>query len=146
MIDRTKIIKGLEYHLKKLSVGKTCFECPYWGDNPCEIQLIADALILLKEQKAERSDWVSVEERMPVELHSIFWPWYGKKKWNNAMWREQSDKVLVTVAFKDRTRFVTTGETHDGVWHTTISRTLDPIVTHWMPMPEPPENGVNRNE
>lgn len=48
-----KAIKGLEYHLKELSVGKTCFECPYWGDNPCETQLIADAITLLKEQEKE---------------------------------------------------------------------------------------------
>ncbi len=51
MIDREKVIKGLEYHLKELSVGKTCFECPYYGDNPCEIQLVADAISMLKEQK-----------------------------------------------------------------------------------------------
>lgn len=48
MNDREKVIKGLEYHLKELSVGKTCFECPYCGDNPCEIHLIADAVALLK--------------------------------------------------------------------------------------------------
>lgn len=52
MPEKERVIKGLEYHLKELSVGKTCFECPYWGDNPCEIHLIADALTLLKEQKA----------------------------------------------------------------------------------------------
>lgn len=55
------------------------------------------------------------------------------------MWREQSDKVLVTVTFKDGTRLVTTGETHDGEWYTSISRSLNPIVTHWMPLPEPPQ-------
>ena len=51
MIDRKKVIKGLEYHLKELSVGKTCFECPYCGNNPCEIHLITDAIALLKEQE-----------------------------------------------------------------------------------------------
>lgn len=51
MIDREKVIKGLEYHIKELSVGKTCYECPYFGDNPCEIQLIANTLELLKEQE-----------------------------------------------------------------------------------------------
>ena len=50
MTNRGKVIKGLEYHLKELSVGKTCFECPYCGDNPCEIHLIADVLAMLKEQ------------------------------------------------------------------------------------------------
>lgn len=51
MTDREKVIKGLEYHLKELSIGKTCYECPYFGDNPCEIQLIANALELLKAQE-----------------------------------------------------------------------------------------------
>ena len=50
-IDREKIVKGLEYHLKELSIGKTCFECNYCGNTPCEIHLIADALTLLNEQK-----------------------------------------------------------------------------------------------
>ena len=51
MTDREKVIKGLEYHLKELTVGKTCFECPYWGDNPCEINLIANAIALLKDSE-----------------------------------------------------------------------------------------------
>ena len=51
MTDKEKVIKGLEYHLKELTVGKSCYECPYLGDNPCEIQLIANALALLKEQE-----------------------------------------------------------------------------------------------
>lgn len=84
------------------------------------------------------SEWISVKDRLPAETHSIFFPWYGKQKWSSAMWKEQSDKVLVTVVFKDGTRYVTTGETHDGVWHTSISRTLEPEVTHWMPLPEAP--------
>lgn len=46
-----KVSKGLEYHLKELTVGKTCYECPYYGDNPCEIQLIANTIALLKEQE-----------------------------------------------------------------------------------------------
>ena len=50
MASMENVIRGLEYHLKELSVGKTCFECPYWGNNPCEIHLISEALELLKEQ------------------------------------------------------------------------------------------------
>ena len=51
-----KVIKGLEYHLKELSVGKTCFECPYCGNNPCEIHLITDAIAMLKEQEARKKN------------------------------------------------------------------------------------------
>ena len=56
MADREKVIKGLEYHLKELSVGKTCFECPYCGNNPCEIHLITDAIALLKEQETSKKN------------------------------------------------------------------------------------------
>ena len=83
--------------------------------------------------------WIDVNDEMPVELHSIFWPWRNSSKWTKAMWAEQSDKVLVTIRFKDGTKVVTTGETHDGKWYTTVSRTLDPVVTHWMRMPDPAE-------
>lgn len=89
------------------------------------------------------SNWISVKEMMPAETHSIFFPWYGKKEWSKSMWREQSDKVLMTVTFKDGSRIVTTGETHDGVWNTAISRALEPVVTHWMPLPEPPKDEVD---
>lgn len=132
MIDREQIIKDFEHAVNKAH-----------GEDYDYVDLtVEDAdkiLKLLKEREAEQSDWISVKERKPVEIHSIFWPLYGTKKWSNAMWREQSDKVLVTVEFKDGTRLVTTGETHDGVWHTAISRTLDPVVTHWMEFPELPE-------
>ena len=89
----------------------------------------------------EAPEWISVEERLPEETHSIFFPRYGTQKWSSAMWKEQSDNVIVTVAFKDGTRLATIGKTHDGVWHTSISRTLEPEVTHWMPLPEPPKEG-----
>ena len=102
----------------------------------CGAKLIAEAQTV--------GEWISVKDRLPVETHSIFFSLYGKQKWSSAMWREQSDKVLVTVVFKDGTKLVTTGETHDGVWYTSISRTLEPEVTHWMPLPEPPkEENVN---
>lgn len=101
---------------------------------------IAEARAIEKIDNAPTvGGWISVKDRLPAETHSIFYPWYGRKEWRNAMWREQSDKVLVTVTFKDGTRLVTTGETHDGEWYTSISKTLNPIVTHWMPLPEPPK-------
>lgn len=148
MIGREELIKDMERCIDH----KECFRCAKAfkdGNAVCNdfkkgaviipASFVKNAIELLKEQEAEQSDWISVKERKPVETHSIFWPWYGTKKWSNAMWREQSDKVLVTVEFKDGTRLVTTGETHDGVWHTAISRTLDPVVTHWMQFPELPE-------
>ena len=83
--------------------------------------------------------WISVKDRLPAETHSLFWPWRDSAKWIKAMWEEQSDKVIVAILFKDGTRIVRTGETHDGKWHTDVSMTLEPVVTHWMPFPELPK-------
>lgn len=102
-------------------------------------------LINYVENAPTVNGWISVKDRQPVETHSIFYRFYGTQKWSNSMWREQSDKVLAAVAFKDGTKTVTTGQTHDGVWNTTISRTLEPVVTHWMPMPEAPKEKENAN-
>lgn len=102
------------------------------------LDVLKNILTILKEQE-ERKDWISVKDDMPVELHSIFWSFLGTDKWSNAMWREQSDKVLVAVEFADGTRLVTTGKTHDGKWRTSISPTIPHLVTHWMKMPDLPQ-------
>lgn len=100
----------------------------------CGAKLITDAQTVTPEP-----GWISVKDRLPAETHSIFWPLKDTVKWNKAMWKEQSDKVIVAIRFKDGTRVVRTGETHDGEWRTDLSKFLDPVVTHWMPMPEPPK-------
>lgn len=54
MIDKEKVIKGLEVHLELLRNEKTCLGCPYINDdNPCVIQLIENALALLKGQEGK---------------------------------------------------------------------------------------------
>ena len=137
MADLEKVIIGLE-HCRGIGDGH-CYEddCPYYQSG-CEPELKDEALELLK---AHEPGWISVKDRLPAETHSLFWPWRDSAKWNNAMWKEQSDKVIVAILFKDGTRTVRTGETHDGKWHTDVSRTLEQVVTHWMPLPEPPKEG-----
>ena len=88
----------------------------------------------------EQPQWISVKDRMPTETHSMFYKFYGTPKWrNNAMWREESDHVLVAITFEDGSQFVTSGYTQDGKWSTGISKILQYTVTHWMPLPTPPE-------
>lgn len=51
MVDMKKVIKGLECHAEV-----NCVECPYrdgWRTCPFSETLLADALILLKEQDEE---------------------------------------------------------------------------------------------
>ena len=109
MTDREKVIKGLEYHLKELTVGKTCFECPYCGDNPCEINLIANAIAILKEQDA--SEWISVKDKMPEEAVPVL------------VWEQQG------FAYVDIYK--------GGVWG--IGTPNLAKITHWMSIHEPPK-------
>ena len=81
--------------------------------------------------------WISVEERMPLEYDSVFAKAYGTDKWEDAMFRKVSDEVLVSIKFENGSRMVTTQRTHDGRFP--APRIRQGIVTHWMPLPEPPE-------
>lgn len=84
--------------------------------------------------------WISVKDGKPEEYESIFYKFFGTPKWSSAMWKQESKKVIVCVSFPDGSDVVTTGCLHDSDWMTTISKGLPQTVTHWMPLPEPPED------
>lgn len=87
--------------------------------------------------------WISVKDDMPKEHPSIFAPYYGTEKWNRAMWRNESDRVLVAIRFPDGTCTVDKGRLQDGVWKTGVSPVLPQEVTHWAMWPEPPKEVNN---
>ena len=82
--------------------------------------------------------WISVANGLPNEHDSLFakYPRFSKY-----MWAKESDDVIVYVRFPDGSGRSTEGRLHDGKWHTKISPSLEPVITHWMPLPEPPEEG-----
>lgn len=83
--------------------------------------------------------WISVKDSLPEEMPSIFNSLYGTEHWRDSMWRMDSRKVIVAITLPDRSRIVNTARTHDGEWYTDVARVLNPVVTHWMPLPELPE-------
>ena len=87
--------------------------------------------------------WVSVKDRIPEETESMFTRFHATEKWDRAMWKNESETVLVCVLFPDGGKKVTVGRTHDGEWSTSISKVLPHEVTHWMPLPEPPKEDDN---
>ena len=48
MIDKDKVIKGLEEH--RNGHRDNCDNCPYVNDTGCQFNLYSDALALLKRQ------------------------------------------------------------------------------------------------
>ena len=130
--------------LKEQIENFNCEGCNHYNFVRCRACQIDDALSYIDDAPTV-GEWVSVKDRMPTETHSMFYKLYGTPKWrNNAMWREESDHVLVAIRFEDGSQFVTSGYTQDGKWSTGISKILQYTVTHWMPLPEPPE--VKQND
>ena len=120
--------------------AENCNECPYRNENdgPCGdlTPLFRDAIFELKQLKEqETSPWISVEDRLPT-------------------YAELKDEYVL-VLFEDGTICSTAfdecieGESIFGEWR----QNFDPVtlgatdsdwwplegVTHWMPLPEPPE-------
>lgn len=91
-------------------------------------------------EAAVERDWISVEDRLPEEHDSIFAKAYGTKRWADGMFRTISDEVLACVAFEDGHKVTMTLRTHDGAW--ALSSVHRGHVTHWMPLPEPPREGM----
>ncbi len=84
------------------------------------------------------TSWIRVEDDMPKEYDSIFKSFYGTNRWTKSMFRSLSDRVIVAYSDSKGVMRVTTGHTVDGSWKVDGLRIVHP-VTHWMPMPEPPE-------
>lgn len=82
--------------------------------------------------------WISVKDSLPEETPSIFNSLYGTEHWRDSMWRMDSRKVIVAITLPDRSRVVNTARTRDGEWYTDVARVLNPVVTHWMPLPQLP--------
>lgn len=81
-------------------------------------------------------DWISVKDDLPKEHDSIF---ANHTHLSKHMWVKESDNVIVYVRFPDGTGRSTEGRLQDGKWWTRVSPMLEPVVTHWMPFPEPPK-------
>lgn len=89
------------------------------------------------------SDWISVKERLPEEHDSIFKKLLdaGKLRFDieKGMFQSISDDVIVTIRFSDGTKKTGSTHTKDGQWVGLPAVGL-PVVTHWMPFPDPAED------
>ena len=62
-------------------------------------------------------------------------------KWADGMFKSMSDDVIVSVRFSDGTKKTGWARTKDGHW-VGLPVIGCPVVTHWMPFPEPPVEEV----
>ena len=90
--------------------------------------------------KPSLTGWISVKERLPAEHDSVFKKFIDEGKWREGMFQTLSDDVIVAVKFADGTKRVGVTRTKDEIW--TGLPIGCPVVTHWMPLPEPPEKNA----
>lgn len=104
-------------------------DCPYADDFFCTMHVCGDARAYIQQLEnhigeltenvaqleAARPKWISVEDRLP----------------------ENDDNYLVFTSDRNEKEIAT--YYGDGEWLTHDLINLIPLVTHWMPLPEPPE-------
>ena len=84
----------------------------------------------------ERSGWVSVKDRLPddeQEVLVIAHGWDGRLVYVGSHKRVEAQKSWLTG--------ITNKSSEWSLWGWSYLK--EPIVTHWLPMPEPPEEGKN---
>ena len=114
------IIKGME------KIPMACCECPCVNGNFCGAKNERPTFEEWYERKPDwcplhpAPEWISVEKRLPEDFQKVlvFWWEHGEPMIDTAFWQ------------RDAKRF-------DGQHWVR----MEDKVTHWMPLPEPPEGG-----
>lgn len=106
-------------------IDSNCRECKLWGDDRCVEHLAGAAAGLIERLTAENAalrekvpQWVSVEERLPIDR---------RKKYLVAF-RDTRGPIVDMARY-----FPSDGWTCDN-WDVPQK-----LITHWMPLPEAPE-------
>ena len=125
MKTREEIKTGLEYCSQ--NVPYPCNGCPYERDelleNAWRCNLNADVLAYIQQLEAKVPKWISVEERLPS----------SKKPYANVIVRTRNGRVLPGF-HNDEYGWYAMSEEENY-----CDLIVGDRVTHWMPLPEPPE-------
>lgn len=105
-----EIKKGLEICI----ADENCRDCPY-KNGYCDMQLERDALSYIQQLEAQQPRWISVGERLP------------------------EDDGYVLCHCNDGSPDVVCMYYGDGEFLTPELDNVSHIITHWMPLPQPPE-------
>lgn len=128
-----EIKAGLECCIKACDCDNNC---PYMPEINCTLAQRQDALAYIQQLEAQVPKWISVEERLPEDTLAP-----AKKTPFKAI------KVLVAIKAKNgftvrtQTRFKETRYPGGKAVTEWKWRHSAGVVTHWMPLPEPPKEG-----
>lgn len=116
--------KALALCVNANSYNYPCDECPYVEEDEGCKNMMEDALALIQKLEAQVPKWISVEDRLPEAKLAVLA--YGRRHIRKT---ETTELPAPHVAY-------TRGE--DEGWFTWDYGDYV-YVSHWMPLPEPPE-------
>lgn len=119
-----RTIEEIKNNLEQCSKVSGCAGCEHLGDLGCVEWNMRSALALIKHLEAKQPKWISVKERLPEYKTAVLG--YGLR----------SKKYGETDKFPAAHVVYTRGE--DEGWFTFWNNEYV-AVTHWMPLPQPPE-------
>ena len=124
----------------------TCNSCPYFGDECDSDREVIDTLEYIQQLEhqigeltemvaqleAAQPKWISVEERLPepnTTVLLIAHGWEPELVYIGKLEKVESEKSWLTGLVSKASEWMVYG----------FSYFKEPIVTHWMPLPEPPK-------
>lgn len=99
-------------------------------------------LLIADLDNLDESDWIRVNDEMPVERDSMFAKFKGTDKWKTGMFEKVSRDVLVTVEYDNGERHTEVAHTVDGRWKLEM-RILNAKVIAWKEKPQPYKGDKN---
>ena len=105
-----------------------------------EVVIYEDAIKIIYELAGEYNNgWIPCSERLPEQHDSMFKKFKGTVRWDDAMFEEISDRVLVTGVYREGTPIVFETSLYDGQWKDAERKGIK--VVAWMPLPEAYKDG-----
>ena len=131
MTDKEKLVEMLRVHP---CYNVDCEKCDEFQDD-CWLWKLADKLLAngvrLEEKQAtsdKASEWIPVSERLPENDYGKHW----KERKYYLVCLKNGQMLVARYGYKEYGWWI---DSHDCV----IERNLAMSVTHWMPLPQPPE-------
>lgn len=110
--------------LEHCRTGVPCAGCPYFGDKiaNCWDNLTHDLIVCIQQLEAQQPRWISVGERLPEDAERVY-----------VALRGGAGGVYIAQYFKNKC------QPQEDFWMLENDWEVPASPTHWMPLPQPPE-------
>lgn len=119
-----KTPEEIKMALEHCRTGVRCAGCPYSGDGiaNCWDNFTHDLIVYIQQLEAQQPRWISVGERLPEDAERVY-----------VALRGGAGGVYIAQYFKNKC------QPQEDFWMLENDWEVPASPTHWMPLPQPPE-------